>query len=60
MHGYIGYETDSTGVATVTGVGSQWTNSSYLYVGRSGSGTLNVEAGGVVTSADDERAGPAR
>jgi T5SS/PEP-CTERM-associated repeat protein/autotransporter-associated beta strand protein len=37
-------------VATVTGSGSQWNNSSSLYVGNSGTGTLNVEAGGVVSN----------
>ena len=49
-NGYIGNSSSSTGVATVTGSGSQWTNSSYLFVGSSGSGTLNVEAGGVVSN----------
>ena len=55
--GYIGYNFGSTGVATVTGegsqwnTGSQWNNSGFLFVGLKGSGTLNVEAGGVVSSA---------
>jgi len=40
----------STGIATVTGSGSQWNNSSRLSVGNSGTGTLNVEAGGVVSN----------
>ena len=38
------------GTTTVTGVGSNWTNSSEIYVGRFGSGTLNIEAGGLVNS----------
>ena len=48
--GYLGYSSGSTGMATVTGSGSQWNNSSDLYVGRLGNGTLNVEAGGVVSN----------
>ncbi|MCP4892051.1 MAG: hypothetical protein GY904_36365, partial [Planctomycetaceae bacterium] len=40
----------STGVATVTGSGSQWNSSNNLFVGDSGNGTLNVEAGGVVSN----------
>jgi T5SS/PEP-CTERM-associated repeat protein len=34
----------------VTGDGSQWNNSDSLSVGESGMGTLNVEAGGVVSN----------
>ena len=48
--GYIGDDSGSTGVATVTGPGSQWNNSSNLYVGSSGTGTLNVADGGVVSN----------
>ncbi|MCC6125757.1 MAG: PEP-CTERM sorting domain-containing protein [Pirellulales bacterium] len=48
--GYLGYNSSSTGTATVTGAGSKWTNSGYLYVGNSGSGALNVETGGQVSS----------
>jgi len=40
----------STGVATVTGSGSQLNNSDNLFVGNGGSGTLNVQAGGLVTN----------
>lgn len=47
--GYLGYNSGSTGAATVTGAGSKWTNSLYLYAGYSGNGTLNVEAGGQVS-----------
>jgi len=45
----IGEEVGSVGVATVTGPESQWnTNSDFLVVGSSGTGTLNVEAAGEV------------
>ena len=36
----------STGTVTVDGTGSTWTNSGDLYVGYSGSGTLNITNGG--------------
>ena len=48
--GYIGSSSGSTGIATVTGAGSQWNNSQNLYVARYGDGTLNVEVGGVVSN----------
>jgi fibronectin-binding autotransporter adhesin len=48
--GYLGYNTGSTGTATITGAGSKWTNSTGLYVGNSGSGALRVEAGGQVSN----------
>jgi T5SS/PEP-CTERM-associated repeat protein len=48
--GYIGKESGSTGIATVSGSGSQWNNSNLLYVGHDGNGTLNVTDGGVVSS----------
>ena len=48
--GYLGYNSGSTGTATVAGAGSIWTNSHFLHVGRYGNGTLNVEAGGQVSS----------
>ena len=47
---YLGYGSGSIGTATVKGAGSTWANSGTLYIGNSGSGTLNVEAGGQVTS----------
>ena len=50
LEGYLGFKGGSTGVATVTGVGSKWTNSGGLVVGFNGNGTLLVEAGGVVTN----------
>ena len=48
--GYLGYESDSTGVATVSGNGSRWDNSRFLFVGYQGDGTLNVLGGGVVSN----------
>ena len=47
--GYLGYNSGSTGTATVTGAGSKWTNSNDLYVSN---GTLAIEAGGQVNSFD--------
>ena len=40
----------STGVVTVDGKNSTWTNSSYLFVGRYGNGTLNITNGGTVSN----------
>ena len=47
---YIGYSAGASGTATVTGIGSQWTNTSDLYIGRAGNGLLLVEAGGTVNN----------
>jgi T5SS/PEP-CTERM-associated repeat protein/autotransporter-associated beta strand protein len=43
-YGYLGYNSGSTGTATVTGNGSRWI-CGYFYVGYSGTGTLNIEDG---------------
>lgn len=48
---YLGYAPDSTGEATVSGTGSQWNGIGSLYVGYDGAGTLNIHAGGAVTTA---------
>lgn len=48
--GHIGEDSDTSGTATVTGIGSQWNNTAHLYVGSFGNGTLNVTAGGVVNN----------
>jgi len=48
--GYLGNYTGSTGAAIVTGEGSQWNNSEFLYVGSSGNGILSIEAGGQVSN----------
>jgi T5SS/PEP-CTERM-associated repeat protein/autotransporter-associated beta strand protein len=55
--GYVGYNSGSSGAATVTGVNangtaSTWTNSGQLYVGTDGTGTLAVTAGGQVSDAN--------
>ena len=49
-YGYLGYNSGSTGTATVDGAGSTWTNSSDLYIGNSGNGTLNITNGGKVSN----------
>jgi fibronectin-binding autotransporter adhesin len=46
---YIGTSGDSTGVATVSGAGSKWTNKAALYVGNGGTGTLVIASGGTVS-----------
>jgi fibronectin-binding autotransporter adhesin len=46
----LGYSAGSTGVATITGVGSAWIDTSSLTIGRSGSGALHVEAGGQISN----------
>jgi T5SS/PEP-CTERM-associated repeat protein len=50
IYGQIGSNSSSTGEVTVDGAGSTWTSHYGLYVGRSGSGTLNITDGGVVKS----------
>ena len=46
-YGYLGYGNGSTGVATVSGTGSTWTNQ-WLVVGNSGIATLTISNGGAV------------
>ena len=41
-YAFIGYDYGSTGMVTVDGAGSTWTNGDYLYVGRNGNGTLRA------------------
>jgi T5SS/PEP-CTERM-associated repeat protein len=52
--GYLGYFPEfpghSIGIATVDGIGSTWTNSADLSVGRSGTGVLHITNGGSVTN----------
>jgi T5SS/PEP-CTERM-associated repeat protein len=50
LWGTIGNYSGSTGVVTVDGAGSTWTNSGTLTVGNSGSGTLNITDGGAVSN----------
>jgi T5SS/PEP-CTERM-associated repeat protein len=53
VHGIVGrqsFDDLGTGVATISGVGSHWSNSGDLTVGENGaSGTLNITTGGLVT-----------
>jgi T5SS/PEP-CTERM-associated repeat protein len=47
---YLGYASGSSGIAKVDGSGSLWAvNSSSLFIGWKGSGTLSVTSGGSVT-----------
>jgi T5SS/PEP-CTERM-associated repeat protein len=48
--GCLGYNSGSSGTATVSGVGSTWTNSGAINIGFDGDGTLNIRAGGQVNS----------
>jgi T5SS/PEP-CTERM-associated repeat protein/autotransporter-associated beta strand protein len=48
--GHVAEGGDSTGMATVFGVGSNWTNSGSIVIGEGGTGGLNVNTGGNVTS----------
>jgi T5SS/PEP-CTERM-associated repeat protein len=48
--GTIGDAPNSSGMATVTGASSTWTNGRSLVVGRDGMGELTVEEGGHVSS----------
>ncbi len=49
--GYIGYLPGSNGTATIDGAGSTWTTGGGLiFVGKQGTGTLNITSGGVVTA----------
>lgn len=52
IDGYVGFRADSTGVATVIGTGSKWTNNSKLIVGYAGPGELHVRDGGAVYDAN--------
>lgn len=49
--GSIGTNVGATGVALVTGIGSQWNNDSNLRIGEYGNGMLTITEGGTVTSA---------
>jgi T5SS/PEP-CTERM-associated repeat protein/autotransporter-associated beta strand protein len=48
--GYIGYDSGATGMATVSGSGSVWTNSGGLYVGCRGGAILSIINGGTVSN----------
>ena len=48
--GVLGNAAGATGVATVTGSGSNWTSSAAIDIGESGYGNLQINSGGAVTS----------
>ncbi|WP_050773814.1 autotransporter domain-containing protein [Pseudovibrio sp. JE062] len=48
---YIGSNNGSTGRVEVTGTGSTWGSSYWIYVGDNGDGTLTVSDGGAVSNA---------
>lgn len=47
---YIGYAAASTGLATIDGAGSLWTNGNGFYVGFDGVGTLRLTNGGAISN----------
>ncbi|MEZ6094388.1 MAG: PEP-CTERM sorting domain-containing protein [Pirellulaceae bacterium] len=47
---YVGANANFSGMATVSGANSQWFNSSTLFVGYLGDGSLRIEAGGSVSN----------
>ena len=49
---YIGSESGSTGIVTVSGSGSTWANSGSLDVGNVGNGKLSITNGGSVSNND--------
>jgi len=48
--GYIAVGAASNSTATVNGTGSSWTSGSFLSVGYGGTGTLNIQNGGTISS----------
>jgi len=50
INGYLGYQSGSTGVATVSGTDSKWANSRWSYVGYHGDGVLDITDGGAVST----------
>ena len=51
-NGTLGEYAGSSGIATVSGPGSRWTNDNFLFVGASGNGTLGIENRGLVSAAE--------
>jgi T5SS/PEP-CTERM-associated repeat protein len=47
---FIGANSGSNGTMTITGTGSAWSSTGAVIVGLGGTGTLNIQAGGVLTS----------
>ncbi len=50
-YGYLGYQSGSNGMATISGSNSTWT-SKYIYVGASGCGTLSITGGATANDAE--------
>ncbi len=50
VKGTIGANAGSSGIVTIDGIGSKWTNTGILTIGDVGVGTLDVTNGGTVTS----------
>jgi T5SS/PEP-CTERM-associated repeat protein len=48
--GFIGLSMSSSGIVTVAGAGSTWTNSFSLQIGLNSAGRLSIEAGGNVST----------
>ena len=48
-HGYIGFESGSSGEAVVKGAGSEWANTNMLNIGYNGNGKLGVSGGGMAS-----------
>ena len=48
--GYLGHQSGSNGIVTVSGIGSTWANSDNLHVGFSGDGALDITDGGAVSN----------
>ncbi len=51
---YVGYNAGSTGTITVTGSGSTLASGRNVYIGQSGTGTLVISDGGIVSDAYGE------
>ncbi|MBN1910690.1 MAG: PEP-CTERM sorting domain-containing protein [Pirellulales bacterium] len=47
---YVGYAEDVAGKIVVSGPSSSWTNQGSIYLGHSGTGTIDIRDGGTVTS----------
>jgi len=50
-YGWVGYQAGSLGTATIRGAGSRWDNRYHIRVGYWGNGTMEIQAGGVVSNA---------
>ncbi len=50
--GLVGHEASGSGLVTISGDGSLWENTGVFYVGNLGDGTLQLLAGGDLTSTD--------